>query len=149
MDPGVSLYLPCPEMYVPRAGEGGPGRENSDFCRILEFQAGSCPYVTAAVKPASHFGRAQGDYSGQSIFEVLGTCRMLGCTHSVHTLTRQGLPRCFNEAWFRGLLSPSIGSPFILFPFTHIFSPLFFHVLLSSCLSSHPSFRLRAHRSRP
>ena len=46
---GDSRYLPCPEMYVPRAGVGGLGRENSDFFFFLEFQAGSCPYVTAAV----------------------------------------------------------------------------------------------------
>ena len=32
---GVSLYLPCPQMYVPRAGEGGLGRENSDFVDFL------------------------------------------------------------------------------------------------------------------
>ena len=31
---GVCRYLPRPEMYVPRAGEGGLGRENSDFCLI-------------------------------------------------------------------------------------------------------------------
>ena len=39
-------------------------------CRIIEFQVGSCLCVTAAVKTASHFGRAQGDHSGQSTFEV-------------------------------------------------------------------------------
>ena len=39
-------------------------------CRIIEFQVGLCLYVTAAVKAASHFGRAQGDHSGQSTFEV-------------------------------------------------------------------------------
>ena len=32
---GVSLYLPCLEMYVPRAGDGGLGREKSDFCLIF------------------------------------------------------------------------------------------------------------------
>ena len=32
---GVCPYLPCSEMYVPTAGEGGLGRENSDFVSIL------------------------------------------------------------------------------------------------------------------
>ena len=40
------------------------------FVSSLEFQVGSCLYVTAAVKAASHFGRAQGDHSGQSQFKV-------------------------------------------------------------------------------
>ena len=38
------------------------------YVSFLEFQAGSCLYVTAAVKAASHFGKAQGDQSGQSQF---------------------------------------------------------------------------------
>ena len=40
------------------------------FASPLEFQVGTCLYVTAAVKAASHFGRAQGDQSGQSKFKV-------------------------------------------------------------------------------
>ena len=40
------------------------------FVSFLEFQVGSCLYVTAAVKAASHFGRAQGDHSCQSQFKV-------------------------------------------------------------------------------
>ena len=46
------------------------------YVSILEFQAGSCPYVTAAVKAASHFGKAQGDHSGQSQF--LGSLEPVG-----------------------------------------------------------------------
>ena len=38
------------------------------YVSLLEFQAGSCLYVTAAVEAASHFGKAQGDQSGQSQF---------------------------------------------------------------------------------
>ena len=44
------------------------------FVSSLEFQVGSCLYVTAAVKAASRFGRAQGDHSGQSILRFIGTC---------------------------------------------------------------------------
>ena len=40
------------------------------FVSFLEFQVGSCLHVTAAVKAASHFGKAQGDHSGQSKFKV-------------------------------------------------------------------------------
>ena len=43
-------------------------RTYDDFVLSLEFQAGSCLYVTAAVEAASHFGKAQGDHSGQSQF---------------------------------------------------------------------------------
>ena len=64
---GVCRYLPCPEMYVPRAGEGGLGRQKFEFCVILEFQAGSCFYVTAAVKAGLAPQRGQSD---RSIFEV-------------------------------------------------------------------------------
>ena len=35
---------------MPRAGEGGLGRENSDFVSFLEFQVGLCLYVTVAVR---------------------------------------------------------------------------------------------------
>ena len=41
------------------------------YVSFLEFQAGSCLYVTTAVKAASHFGKAQGDQSGQK--PVLGS----------------------------------------------------------------------------
>ena len=40
------------------------------FVSSLEFQVGTCLYVTAAVKAANHFGRAQGDQSGQSKLKV-------------------------------------------------------------------------------
>ena len=61
----------CPDTEQLAASVGGLGRENSDFfVSSLEFQVGSRLYVTTAVKAASHFGRAQGDHSGQSTFEV-------------------------------------------------------------------------------
>ena len=41
---GVCRYLPCPDkMYVPRAGEGGLGRENSDFCLIFRIPSWLMP----------------------------------------------------------------------------------------------------------
>ena len=46
------------------------------FVSSLEFQVGLCLYVTAAVKAASHFGKAQGDHSGQSQF--LGSLEPVG-----------------------------------------------------------------------
>ena len=46
------------------------------FVSSLEFQAGLCLYVTAPVKAASHFGKAQGDQSGQSQF--LGSLEPVG-----------------------------------------------------------------------
>ena len=46
------------------------------FVPFLEFQVGSCLYVTAVVKAASHFGKAQGDHSGQSRF--LGSLEPVG-----------------------------------------------------------------------
>ena len=54
----------------PGFGNVGVRSGQPKICRIIEFQDGSCLYVTAAVKAASHFGRAQGDHSGQSTFEV-------------------------------------------------------------------------------
>ena len=41
------------ETHMPRAGVGGLGRQNSDFCRIFEFQAGLCLYAAIAVKGGS------------------------------------------------------------------------------------------------
>ena len=60
----------CPDTEQLAASVGGLGRTSDDFVPSLEFQVGSCLYVTAAVKAASRFGRAQGDHSGQSKFEA-------------------------------------------------------------------------------
>ena len=128
---GVSLYLPCPEMYVPRAGEGGLGREKSDFCRILEFQAGLCLYVTAAVQACLTPPRGQSD---RSLFRVRWDPR----PPQVHTRSTY----IFNEVCIGfPMMCGFIGSRplhlvplFILSPFTYICFLLFFHVLLSSCL---------------
>ena len=58
------------------------------FVSSLEFQVGSCLYVTAAVEAASHFGRAQGDHSGQGQF--LGSLEPVGHlgAHTSYTLQR-------------------------------------------------------------
>ena len=62
--------IPCPDTEQLAASVGGLGRTYDDFASSLEFQVGSCLYMTAAVKAASHFGKAQGDHSGQSQFKV-------------------------------------------------------------------------------
>ena len=62
----------CPDTEQLAASVGGLGRTSDDFAPSLEFQVGSFLYVTAAVKAASRFGRAQGDHSGQSILGSLG-----------------------------------------------------------------------------
>ena len=67
---GVGRYLLCLEMYVSAADSSWLMPQELKFVPSLEFQAGSRLYVTAAVKAASHFGRAQGDHSGQSKFKV-------------------------------------------------------------------------------
>ena len=104
---------------------------------MTDFQDGSCLYVTAAVRAASHFGKAQGDHSGQSKFKV-----HWNLSHSqVHTQRIQS-----NEARSLGLVSsvlvPSIWFPFSSFPLHTLLLPPFFHVLLSSCfvISSFPLF---------
>ena len=62
--------------------------------------------------------------------------------------TKEALQQVFNEVWLHRFSSPPFVSLFTLLPFTHICSPLFFHVLLSSCLSI--SFLLSfAHTSVP
>ena len=58
---GVCRYLPCPEMYVSTADEGGLGRTYDDL---------SHHWNSKVVQAASRFGRAQGDHSGQSKFKV-------------------------------------------------------------------------------
>ena len=66
---GVRRYLPCFGDVRVRSGQQMAYATRSGmFVSSLEFQVGSCLYVTAAVKAASHFGKAQGDQSGQSQF---------------------------------------------------------------------------------
>ena len=79
MSPQSASRGPVERVYVdrihcPDTEQLGLGRTSDDFVPSLEFQVGSCLYVTAAVKAASRFGRAQGDHSGQSKFRFIGTC---------------------------------------------------------------------------
>ena len=78
----------------------------------------------------------------KAILRFIGTCPTLRCTHSAYIQTRRGPLGVSNEVWFRRFSSPPFGSLFILFPFTHLCFPLFFHVLLSSffVISSFLSF---------
>ena len=50
---GFVERIPCPDTEQLAASVGGLGRENSDFCPNWELEAGSCLYVTAAVKGGS------------------------------------------------------------------------------------------------
>ena len=104
------------------------------FVSFLEFQVGSCLYVTAAVRSASHFGRAQGDHSGQSPFKV-----HWNLSHSqVHTQRIQSNEArslgVSNEVWFHRFSSPPFGSPLILSPS---------HTSVSSFFSCPPVFMFR------
>ena len=45
---------------------------------FLEFQAGSCLYVTVAVKAASHFGTAYVAAAAEACSRLVGVCRDLG-----------------------------------------------------------------------
>ena len=47
------------------------------ICRILAFQAGSCLYVTVAVKAASHFGTAYEAAAAEACSRLDGICRAL------------------------------------------------------------------------
>ena len=97
------------------------------FVLRLEIQVGSCLYVTAAVNAASHFGRAQGDHSGQSISWVRwGPSPPHVHTQYVHV--QRGLPRFFNEVWVYPFFF------FIWFPF----HPFPLHTLLFSSFLSCP-----------
>ena len=117
----------CPQRTV-----AGSCHQNSDFCLILEFQVGLCLYVTAAVQAASHFGRAQGDHSGQSKFKVhWNLSHTLSGAHTAPTFKRGRSQGAFNEVWFHRFSSPPFGSPFIPSPS---------HTFVSSFLSCPPVF---------
>ena len=64
---GFVERIHCPDTEQLAASVGGLGRENSDFCLSLEFQVGSCLYVTAAVQAGLTPQRGQ---SNRSTFEV-------------------------------------------------------------------------------
>ena len=100
-------------------------------CRFMEFQAGSCLYVTVAVKAASHFGTAYVAAAAEACPRLVGVCCELRCAHSTYM---------FNEACL-GFLKSGLGSlvfvPSIWFPF----HPFPLHTLLfASFLSCPPVF---------
>ena len=116
----------CPQRTV-----AGSCHQNSDFCLIFgipswlmplrdrsgqRWPPSGMPYVVAATEVCSR---------------LIGTCRLLRCTHIVHTQTRQVfLGRC-NEVWFHRFPSPPFGSPFLPSPS---------HTFVSSFLSCPPVF---------
>ena len=71
--PVERVYVHVPRLWE-RSGRSGQqmayATRSGMFVSSLEFQVGSCLHVTAAVKAASHFGRAEGDHSGQSKLKV-------------------------------------------------------------------------------
>ena len=146
---GVCQCFPCFGNVRAHSGRRWPRPREFKFASFSEFQVGLCPYVTAAVKAASHIGMAYVAAAAEVCSRFIGTCRDLGCTHSVYIQTRQVfLGRC-NEVWHHRFRSPPFGSPFHPFPFTYF---CFLFSFMSSCLhvwSSHPFLRLRAHWSRP
>ena len=62
----------CPERTA-----GGLGRTSDDFVPSLEFQVGSCLYVTAAVKAASQVGTAYVAAAAEVCSRSIGTCGSL------------------------------------------------------------------------
>ena len=112
------------------------------YVSSLEFQAGSCLYVTVAVKGGRP--RACRTWSQRPKF-VQGSLEPVPFL-GAHTAYTCKLGEVFlgvsNEVWLHRFSSPPFGSPSHSFPFTHLLFPLFFHVLLPSCLviSSFSSF---------
>ena len=147
----VERSYPLPEYRAARSERRWPRSRELRFCRFLEFQAGSCLYVTVAVKAASHFGTAYVAAAAEACSRLVGVCRELRCTHSAYTLTRQVLLGLCNEVWFHRFPSPSFGFPLHPFSPSHTsFSLLFFHVFpcFMSCHLT-PFFLLRTHRPWP
>ena len=135
---GVSLCFQCRGNAPAQSGRSRlMPKLFAKTCRFMEFQAGSCLYVTVAVKAASHFGTAYVAAAAEACSRLVGVCCELRCTHSTY-MFNEACQGFLNEVWVHWFSSLPFGSLFILFPFTHFCSLLFFHVLLSSCLSSHP-----------
>ena len=145
---GVCRTYPLPGRKAARSERRWPQAERTQiFGRLYELQAGSCLYVTTAVKAASHFGTAYVAAAAEACSRLVGVCWDLWCTHSTYM---------FNEACLGSLMRFGfIGFrslhlvPFSSFSPSHTSVPLF--SFMSSCLHvfHHPSFRLRAHWSRP
>ena len=74
------------ETYVPTAGEGGLGRTSDDFVPSLEFQVGSCLYVTAAVRA----GSLRASRTWLSLSFLLS---------SLSFPSSLGVPGCFRHSW--------------------------------------------------
>ena len=74
---GVCLYLPCPEMYAPRAGEVGFGQ--SYLPRPAELLNSKLAHaiMTVAVKAASHVGTVYVAAAAEDCSRLVGVCRDL------------------------------------------------------------------------
>ena len=127
---------------MPGAGEGGLGRENSDFCLICGIPSWFMPLRDRSGLSSQPFWHGLRGRSGPSSCRLIGVCRDLRCTHSTqHVQVQRGLPRfLIRFGLVRVLLSPLFGFPFIL-PSTHLlflfrFMPSFLHVFSSHLFSS-------------
>ena len=82
MDPlngGTSLSPLFGRCKCPERTADGLRHKKWDVCLMssLEFQVGSCLYVTAAVQAASHFGTAYVAAAAEVCSRFIGTCREL------------------------------------------------------------------------
>ena len=129
---GVCRCLPCPEMYVPRAGVGGLGRENSDLCLTFGITSWLMPLRDRSGLTSQPFWHGKRGRSGPSLSRLMGVCRELRCTHSTYMFNEA----CLGSLVRLGLIGlhpvPSIWFPFHPFP---LHTPLF-----SSFLSCPPVF---------
>ena len=72
---GVRLSLPCfGEVGVRSGQQVAQAVRPMIFVSSLEFQVGSCLYVTAAVQAASHFGTAYVAAAAEACSRFIGTC---------------------------------------------------------------------------
>ena len=136
----MSLFPLLWKRKCPQRAEVAQAVRPMIFVPSLEFQVGSCLYVTAAVKAASHVGTAYVAAAAEVCSRFIGTCGSLRCTYIVHTSTRQVYLGCYNEVWFHRFPSPPFGSPFTFPLHTHFFSSFFSCLPLLHVRSSH-SFR--------
>ena len=103
------------------------------YVSFLEFQAGSCLYVTAAVRGGSLRASRTWSQRTKVCSRLIGVCWTLRCTYIVHTSTRQVFLGCCNEVWFHRFPSPPFGSPFTFSPSHTLLFLFLFMSSLASC----------------
>ena len=117
---------------MPGAGEGGLGRENSDFCLICGIPSWFMPLRDRSGLSSQPFWHGLRGRSGPSSCRLIGVCRDLRCTHSTqHVQVQRGLPRFLIRFGFIGF-RPLHLVPLSSFSPSHTSVPLF--SFMSSCL---------------